>query len=97
MSGAAMRGDSLRPRGDQALFTAAADVDFELADLLPQGVPVEAEELRRPQLVAPGGAEGELDERPFDLAQHAIIEPGGRQVALMGVEIVAQVALGGDA
>src|SRR5262249_41036683 len=47
--------------------------------------------MRRPDLIAAGGPEGVYDQRPLDLAQHSIVEPGGRQAALVGGEIVLDV------
>src|SRR6185312_13735884 len=84
-------------RPPRALLQVAGDVDIELADLLAEGVAVEAQELGRFELVAPGGTEAQQDERPLDLAQYAVIEPGGRQAALMRGKIVLEMALGGTA
>src|SRR5215204_1268868 len=58
---------------------AANDLEVEVADLLAQGVPIDAEELRRPDLVAAGGGERGADQRRLDLPQDPVIEPGRRQ------------------
>src|SRR4051812_6783336 len=64
------------PRGSAR---AANDLEVEVADLLAQGVPIDAEEHRRSDLVAAGGGKRGADERRLDLAQDPVIEPGRRQ------------------
>ena len=49
----------------------------------------------RLDLVAAGRAEGRDDQRPLDFAQYPIVQAGGRQIALMGREIIVDVALDG--
>src|SRR5262249_46768644 len=62
---------------------AADDWNVQLADLLAQGVAIETKQMRRPDLIAAGGPEGVYDQRSLDLAQHSIVEPGGRQSDLV--------------
>src|SRR4051812_29288915 len=64
------------PRGSART---ANDLEVEVADLLAQGVPIDAEELRRPDLVAAGGGKRGADQRRLDLPQDPVIEPGRRQ------------------
>ena len=64
---------------DQAQRAGADDLEVEVADLLAQGVAIDAEQLGCPDLVAAGGRQGGADQRAFDLAQDAVIEPGRRQ------------------
>src|SRR3954462_6425634 len=58
---------------------AADDLEVEVTDLLAQGIAIDAEELRRPDLVAAGGGQGGADQRRLDLPQDPVIEPGRRQ------------------
>ena len=51
------------------------------------------EQLRRPDLVAARRRQGQQDQRPLDLAQHPVVEPGGRQGVLVRGEIVARDAV----
>src|SRR3984893_15230202 len=48
--------------------------------------------MRRPYLIAASGVKGVDDQRPLDLAQYSIVEPGSWQIALMGGEVVLDVA-----
>ena len=53
--------------------------------------------MRRPNLVAAGGAKGQHDQRALDLAQHPIVEPGRRQSSLVRGKITFDVASDGPA
>ena len=59
---------------------AAEHLDVEVADLLAQGVAVEAEQLGGPDLVAARGRQRRGHQRLLDLPQDAVIEAGRRQV-----------------
>ena len=71
----------------------SAPPEFQVPHLLAQGVAIDAEKLRRPDLVAAGGRKGRADQRPFDLAQDAVIEARRRQRVLEAGEIFGQVPL----
>src|SRR6185503_19310979 len=75
------------------LIAAAVDLNIEVADFLAQGVAVDAEQVGRANLVAAGGGERGGQQRIFDLAQDAVIEPGRRHPVLETGEIARQVAL----
>src|SRR5207244_6820432 len=57
-----------------------------------QGVAIETQKMRRPNLIAAGGAKSVYDQRSLDFAQHSIVEPGGWQIPLVGGEVVLDVA-----
>ena len=48
-----------------------------------------------PDLIAAGGAEGLDDQWSLNLAQHPVVEPGRRQAALMGGEVVFDMTFDG--
>jgi hypothetical protein len=47
----------------------SVDLDVEVADLLAQGIAVEAEQIRRPDLVAPGCGQRRRQQRNLDFPQ----------------------------
>src|SRR6266496_5795176 len=71
-------------------------LDLQLADLLAQGVAMDAQEIGGADLVAAGGGERRGDQRIFDLAQDAVIEARRRQRALEIGEIPAEIPLDRD-
>src|SRR5690606_22780437 len=52
----------------------AVRINGKIVQALAQGVAVYAQELRRPQLVAAGFAQGVLEQRPFNRCKRAVIE-----------------------
>src|SRR5215472_8489835 len=92
--GVMARDDAPRRAG---LLHISGDVDVELADLFAQRVAVEAEELRRLELIPARRSQRNQDQRLLDFAQHAIIKAGGGQPALMRREVIAQMTLCGTA
>ena len=68
-------------------------LQVEVADLLAQGVAVDAEQFGGPDLVAARRGQRRADQRAFDLAQDAVIEAGRRQLSRKPREIVREVAL----
>ena len=72
---------------------AAHHLDIQVLDLLAQGVAVETEEFRGLQLIAASRGERQLDQRPFDLPEHPVVEAAGRQFVLVGGEVIPQVPL----
>src|SRR5262245_6858751 len=77
---------------DEATLTAAAEyLDVQIADLFPQRVAVDAEQVGGADLVAASGGERHRQQRMLDLAQDAVIEPGRRQLVAEGREICRQV------
>src|SRR5690348_3608730 len=73
------------------LIAAAVDLDIEVADFLAQGVAIDAEQVGRAYLVAAGSGERGGQQRVFDLAQDAVIEPGRRHPILEAGEIAGEV------
>src|SRR6266536_6460262 len=77
--------------------TGGADyLDFKLADLLAQGVAIDAQEIGGADLVAARGGERGRQQRIFDLPQDPMIEAGRRQGAVEIGEIFAEVPLDGE-
>src|SRR5581483_3172258 len=76
-----------------ALLHAAQHLDVELADLLAQGVAVEPEQRGRLQLIAARGAQAEADQRPLDVLENAVVDPGRRQRVGVPLELAAEMAL----
>src|SRR5690606_406616 len=74
-----------------ASLEAPDNLDMKVPDLLAQRIAVEPQELGGAKLVALGRQKGEFDQRPFDFAQNAVIEPSGRQGVVVRIEIIAQV------
>src|SRR5687767_2555596 len=75
-----------RTPGCARLLQPADHLDLQIADLLAQGVAVEAEQGRGADLVAARRRQGEVDQGPLDLAQHAVVDAGGRQPVAVGRE-----------
>src|SRR5262245_7150025 len=82
---------------DTDLPRAANDGYVELAYLLAQRVPIQPEQAGRANLVAARGLEGQLDQRPLDLAQDPAVKAARRQIILVRGEVVTQMPLGGRA
>src|SRR6478672_4535591 len=76
------------------LIAAAVDLNIEVADFLAQGVAVDAEQIGRANLVAAGGSKRGGQQRIFDLAQDAVIEPRRRHPVLETGEIARKMPLG---
>src|SRR6478672_4518539 len=81
------------PESSQLSSTRPIDLDVEVADLLAQGVAVDAQEIGGADLVAARRGQRGGEERPFHLAQDAVVETGRRQVVVEFGKIVRQVAL----
>src|SRR5580693_8555598 len=83
-----------RARRDGGFSAAAAkNLDVEIADLLAQGVAVDAEKVGGPNLVAARGRQRHRQQRMLDLAQHPVIEAGRRQGVAEAREIRREVPL----
>src|SRR5205814_6681048 len=54
-------------------------LNFEITDLLAQGIAVDAERIGRTDLVAPGRGKGGRKQRIFHFPKNAVVEPGRRQ------------------
>src|SRR6185503_7201896 len=65
-------------------------LDPQLLDFLAQGIAIDAEHCRRGALVARGLAQHRLDQWPFDVLEHHVVDRGG----LLAVH-VAEIALQG--
>src|SRR5882757_8948435 len=55
-------------------IAASVDLNVQIADLLSQRIAVEAEQIRRPDLVAPGGSQRRREQRHLDFLEDAVIE-----------------------
>jgi hypothetical protein len=75
------------------LLRAPARLQVELPELLAQSVAVQAEQLGRPDLVAPGRLQRERQQRPFHLAQDTVVESARRQAMRMRLEVTVEMAL----
>src|SRR5690242_12442421 len=104
MLAAAMRATALRSSPGSAVFViaftdrasslrASVRLQVELAQLLAQGVAVEAQQLGRPDLVAPRCLQRQRQQRPFHLAQDPVIEAACRQAMRMRLEIAVDMPL----
>ena len=69
------------------------DFQPQVPDLLAQGIAVEAQQLRRPDLVAAGGGQADGDQRPLHLLHDAVIDARRRQPVALGEEILGQILL----
>src|SRR5690606_16199044 len=67
------RGRTPAPIGP-TLSDAAHDRNIQVADLLPQGVPVQPEQLCRLDLVPAGGTQSQGDERTLQFMQYPIVQ-----------------------
>ena len=74
-------------------FEASDHLDAELADLLAQGVAIEAEQLRRADLVAARRRQRNRHQRPLHFADDAVIESRWRQPFAIFGEMRREVAL----
>src|SRR6516162_1878164 len=72
---------------------ASIHVDVEVADLLAQGVAVDAQKIGGADLVAARGGERGGEKRPFHFAQDAVIEAGRRQAFVEFGKVVGEIAL----
>src|SRR5688572_13334996 len=85
----------LRRRRDFRQVRSAAaseDLDVEIANLLAQGVPVEAEQFGGLDLIAARVAERGAHERQLQFAHEAMVEPGRRQSIAETSEISREIA-----
>src|SRR4051794_12346663 len=73
------------------------DLDVEVADFLAQGVAVEAEQIRRPDLVAAGGGQRGGQQRHLDFAQDPMIQAGRRHAIGKARKMRRQVDFDGAA
>src|ERR1700748_3108240 len=56
------------------LIAASVDLNVQVANLLAQRVAVEAQQVRRPDLIAPGRRERRRSQRLLDVLAYAVIE-----------------------
>ena len=75
--------------GPEALYNLKA----QIADLLAQRIPVQAEQMGGPDLVAARGAEADRQQRPLDFLQDPVIEAGRRKPVALCREIGREMAL----
>src|SRR5665213_3235995 len=74
----AVLGANRRIPAQEALTAAPVDLNVEIADLLPQRVAVEAQQVGGADLVAAGRRQRRREQRDLDLLEDAVIEPGRR-------------------
>src|SRR5260370_10803530 len=67
-----------RPLVPKPLIAAAVDLDIHVADLLAEGIAVEAEQDGSAALVAPGRGQGRREQRHLDFLQDPVLEPRRR-------------------
>src|SRR3569833_1614127 len=75
------------PRKAHRPSASPEDLDFEIFDLLAQGVAVDAEQVGGAYLVAARRGQRRRQQRMLDLAQDAMIEPGRRQTVFEAGEV----------
>src|ERR1700684_4201402 len=63
---------------EKPLVTAPVDLNVQVANLLPQRVPIEAEQIGGADLIAPGRRQRGGEQRHLDLLEDAVIEAGRR-------------------
>src|SRR5262249_25385866 len=88
----------LAPPGDPEIRLAgsdscANDLNIEVANLLPQRVAVDAEQVGSPDLIAPGCRQRSRQQRVFDLAQDPVVKAGGRKAIIKRPEVARQMPL----
>src|SRR5258708_6928120 len=66
-------------RNTRASAAGAENLNVEIADLLAQGIAIDAEEVRGADLVAACGGERHGQQRVLDLPQDPVIEPRRRE------------------
>src|ERR1700738_3520314 len=66
-----------RSGGPESPDSAARSVDLnvEVANFLAQGVAVEAQQIRRPDLIAPSRGQGRRPQRHLDFPEDAVVKP----------------------
>src|SRR5512144_1471154 len=65
--------------------------DVQFANLLAKGVAIEAQHLRRSDLVAAGRLQGEDDQRLLDLAQDAVEQARCRECIPVRAEVISEM------
>src|SRR5215510_7432863 len=75
------------------LSTGPKHLDFQVSDLLAQGVAVDPQEISSADLIAPRSCQRDRQQRVLDLPQDTVIEPRGRQTLPESGEIGGQMAL----
>src|SRR5689334_24442485 len=88
---------STGPGTGGCLTPAPVDLDVEVADLLAQGIAVEAEQVGGANLVAAGGGERGRKQRDLDLLEDAVIEAGRRHAVRETREVRGEIGLHGAA
>src|SRR5579864_3656227 len=68
-------------------------LDFEVPDLLAEGIAVDAKEIGCADLVAAGCGQGRRKQRVFHFAQDTVVQSGGRQVGIEAGKIAAEIPL----
>src|SRR6202035_1167379 len=63
---------------EKPLVTAPVDLNVQIANLLPQRVPIEAEQIGGADLIAPGRRQRGGEQRHLDLLEDTVIEAGRR-------------------
>src|SRR4029078_8230241 len=80
-------------RGDRQPLTAASiDLNIEVADLLPQGIAVETEQIGRPDLVTAGGRQRGGQERQLDFPQNPMVEARRRDAVWEAREVRCEIS-----
>src|SRR6266853_4320175 len=80
-------------RAPAALITAPVNLDVQVANLLPQRVAVEAEEVGGADLVAPGRRQRGREQRHLDFLQNPVIKPRRRHAIGEPGEVRRQIGL----
>src|SRR5579863_5267703 len=73
--------------------TGPIDLDVEVADLLAQGVAVEAQKVGGANLIAAGRSQGRREQRDLDLLEDAVIEARRRHAIGEAREVRGQIGL----
>src|SRR5438270_982427 len=86
-----LRGQIYEISEDEKLAAAPIDLDIEVADLLPQRVAVQPQQVRRSDLVAPCRRQSCREQRHLDLLKDAVIKARRRHAVWEAGEMRGQI------